>query len=158
MAAVTLIRGSARATAFKPSAVVCARSLKYELKPKPTKPPLAVPRIPQADHIDTDQELPDMHMMTASQKMEMDCDLLGIEDPYNLEPVRRHWGTKEDPVLVPSRFNHRMVCCVCDGDTVSYQMFYRGGAQRCACGQFFKLFPVKRLFKVDPEPYDPAHH
>eukprot|EP00117_Sycon_ciliatum_P050460 scpid100703/ scgid35613/ Cytochrome c oxidase subunit 5B, mitochondrial; Cytochrome c oxidase polypeptide Vb; Cytochrome c oxidase subunit VIA* len=158
MAAVTLLRGSARAVIAKPTTVAGCRTLKYELKPKPTKKPMAVPFIPQENSVD-DKYYPDAALRVGMDKLELDAEMLGIDDPYNLEPVRRHWGTKEDPVLVPARYSHRMVCCYCgDGDTVHYQMFYTGAAQRCACGQVFKLFKVKRIHKIDTPSLEGAHH
>lgn len=157
MAAVTLLRGSFRACAMKPCAVAGTRSLKYELKPKPLKPPMAVPDIPQEDYVDP-QYVPDAAIRAGVDKMEFDANLLGIEDPFNLEPVRRHWGTKEDPVLVPARFAHRMICCYCDGETTSYQMIYRGEPQRCACGQYFKIFPVRRIHKINTPALEVRHH
>ncbi|XP_049990636.1 cytochrome c oxidase subunit 5B, mitochondrial isoform X2 [Alexandromys fortis] len=42
-------------------------------------------------------------------------------DPYNLLPPKAASGTKEDPNLVPSITNKRIVGCICKLSTVSFE-------------------------------------
>ncbi|XP_011825019.1 PREDICTED: cytochrome c oxidase subunit 5B, mitochondrial [Mandrillus leucophaeus] len=65
-------------------------------------------------------------------------------DPYNILPPKGASGTKEDPNLVPSITNKRIVGCICEEDNTSVVWFWlhEGEAQRCArCGAHYKLVP-----------------
>ncbi|KAM9310984.1 cytochrome c oxidase subunit 5B, mitochondrial [Gastrophryne carolinensis] len=64
------------------------------------------------------------------------------EDPYNMFKPKAYKGTKEDPNLVPSVTNHRMVGCICEEDNTAVVWFWlrEGESQRCpSCGSFYKL-------------------
>ncbi|XP_007535782.1 cytochrome c oxidase subunit 5B, mitochondrial [Erinaceus europaeus] len=66
-------------------------------------------------------------------------------DPYNmLPPPKVAAGTKEDPNLVPSITNKRIVGCICEEDnsTVIWFWLHKGETQRCpGCGTHYKLVP-----------------
>uniref|UniRef100_A0A8C7BBP2 Cytochrome c oxidase subunit 5B, mitochondrial n=1 Tax=Neovison vison TaxID=452646 RepID=A0A8C7BBP2_NEOVI len=70
--------------------------------------------------------------------------LILFQDPYNLLPPKAAAGTKEDPNLVPSITNKRIVGCICEEDnsTVIWFWLHKGEAQRCpSCGTHYKLVP-----------------
>ncbi|KAM9841894.1 cytochrome c oxidase subunit 5B, mitochondrial [Aulostomus maculatus] len=64
-------------------------------------------------------------------------------DPYNvLTPKDIASGSKEDPHLVPSISNKRIVGCICEPDNTVVIWFWllEGEAQRCpSCGVHYKL-------------------
>ncbi|XP_058513570.1 cytochrome c oxidase subunit 5B, mitochondrial-like [Ochotona princeps] len=65
-------------------------------------------------------------------------------DPNNLLPPKAASGTKEDPNLVPSITNKRIVGCICEEDNSAVIWFWlhKGEAQRCpSCGTHYKLVP-----------------
>uniref|UniRef100_A0A8C3V8C7 Cytochrome c oxidase subunit 5B, mitochondrial n=2 Tax=Catharus TaxID=9184 RepID=A0A8C3V8C7_CATUS len=65
-------------------------------------------------------------------------------DPYSMFRPKRYTGTKEDPNLVPSITNKRIVGCVCEEDNsyVVWFWLHKGEAQRCpSCGAHYKLIP-----------------
>ncbi|CAD7686481.1 unnamed protein product [Nyctereutes procyonoides] len=64
--------------------------------------------------------------------------------PYNILAPKAGAGTKEDPNLVPSITNKRIVGCICEEDnsTVIWFWLHKGEAQRCpSCGTHYKLVP-----------------
>ena len=36
-----------------------------------------------------------------------------IKDPYEMKVKKRAKGTKEEPTLIPSVFNKRLIGCIC---------------------------------------------
>uniref|UniRef100_A0A8C3GMH5 Cytochrome c oxidase subunit 5B, mitochondrial n=1 Tax=Cairina moschata TaxID=8855 RepID=A0A8C3GMH5_CAIMO len=65
-------------------------------------------------------------------------------DPYSMFRPKRYAGTKEDPNLVPSIGDKRIVGCVCEEDNscVIWFWLHKGEAQRCpSCGAHYKLIP-----------------
>ncbi|XP_063788068.1 cytochrome c oxidase subunit 5B, mitochondrial isoform X3 [Pseudophryne corroboree] len=66
------------------------------------------------------------------------------EDPYNMLKPKSYKGSKEDPNIVPSVNNHRIVGCICEEENTAVIWFWlhKGEAQRCpSCGSFYKLVP-----------------
>ncbi|XP_012875214.1 PREDICTED: cytochrome c oxidase subunit 5B, mitochondrial [Dipodomys ordii] len=64
------------------------------------------------------------------------------QDPYNILAPKVAAGTKEDPNLVPSISNKRIVGCICEEDncTVIWFWLHKGETQRCpGCGSHYKL-------------------
>ncbi|KAM8794593.1 cytochrome c oxidase subunit 5B, mitochondrial [Eudromia elegans] len=65
-------------------------------------------------------------------------------DPYSMFRPKRYAGTKEDPNLVPSIGDKRIVGCVCEEDNscVIWFWLHKGEPQRCpSCGAHYKLIP-----------------
>ncbi|XP_036113271.1 cytochrome c oxidase subunit 5B, mitochondrial-like [Molossus molossus] len=63
-------------------------------------------------------------------------------DPYNMLAPKAASGTKEDPSLVPSITNKRIVGCICEQDNsvVIWFWLHKGETQRCpSCGTHYKL-------------------
>ncbi|KAK7895310.1 hypothetical protein WMY93_020635 [Mugilogobius chulae] len=66
------------------------------------------------------------------------------KDPYNMMKPKEYAGSKNDPHLVPSISNKRIVGCVCDEDNTAVIWFWlhEGEPQRCpSCGSHYKLVP-----------------
>ncbi|XP_022604412.1 cytochrome c oxidase subunit 5B, mitochondrial [Seriola lalandi dorsalis] len=64
------------------------------------------------------------------------------KDPYNMMKPKAYSGTKDDPNIVPSITNKRIVGCVCEEDNTAVVWFWihEGEAQRCpSCGSYYKL-------------------
>ncbi|KAJ8347072.1 hypothetical protein SKAU_G00284730 [Synaphobranchus kaupii] len=65
-------------------------------------------------------------------------------DPYNMLKPKEYAGSLEDPHLVPSITNRRIVGCVCEEDNTAVVWFWvhQGEPQRCpSCGTHYKLVP-----------------
>ncbi|XP_030058991.1 cytochrome c oxidase subunit 5B, mitochondrial [Microcaecilia unicolor] len=63
-------------------------------------------------------------------------------DPYSMLKPKEYAGTKEDPHIVPSIQNQRLVGCICEEDNSAIVWFWvhAGEAQRCpSCGAHYKL-------------------
>ncbi|XP_061449009.1 cytochrome c oxidase subunit 5B, mitochondrial [Rhineura floridana] len=68
------------------------------------------------------------------------------EDPFNMLAPKKHTGTKEDPTIVPSITNKRIVGCICeeDNNTIIWFWLHKGESQRCpSCGAYYKLVPTQ---------------
>lgn len=70
------------------------------------------------------------------------------KDPFNMSPFKKGAGTKDQPTMVPSVTDERMVGCVCHDDQfyVSYFWLYKGEPRRCQCGHWYKLYNVPDVF------------
>ncbi|KAJ6653232.1 hypothetical protein lerEdw1_010018 [Lerista edwardsae] len=67
-------------------------------------------------------------------------------DPFSMFPPKRHAGTKEDPNIVPSITDKRLVGCICEEENSAVIWFWlhKGEAQRCpSCGAHYKLVSHK---------------
>uniref|UniRef100_A0A4X2KDT4 Cytochrome c oxidase subunit 5B, mitochondrial n=1 Tax=Vombatus ursinus TaxID=29139 RepID=A0A4X2KDT4_VOMUR len=65
-------------------------------------------------------------------------------DPYNVLAPKAAPGTKEEPSLVPSITDKRIVGCVCeeDNNAVIWFWLHKGKTYRCPnCGTHYKLVP-----------------
>ncbi|XP_075063435.1 cytochrome c oxidase subunit 5B, mitochondrial [Mixophyes fleayi] len=68
------------------------------------------------------------------------------DDPYNMLKPKPYKGTKEDPHIVPSVNDQRIVGCICEEENTAVIWFWlhKGEAQRCpSCGSFYKLVAQK---------------
>lgn len=56
-------------------------------------------------------------------------------------------GTKEQPTEVPSRYDSRIVGCLCTPDAEGFRYFwlFEHEDQRCHCGHWYRLVPAKPL-------------
>merc|ERR1711872_901643 len=81
------------------------------------------------------------------EKFEKLAKLAGIDDPWDLKPFQLGAGTKEEPTLLPSMYNKRLVGHLCEDHQthLTYFYVYKGFPKRCQCGHWFKV--------VDSEPY-----
>lgn len=53
---------------------------------------------------------------TGLEKKELLAALAGIDDPYHNKPVIRGPSTKDNPTMVPSAFDARIIGCICKSD------------------------------------------
>ncbi|XP_072537211.1 cytochrome c oxidase subunit 5B1 [Salminus brasiliensis] len=91
-----------------------------------------------AGGIPTDEE-----QATGLEKVLLSASKQGL-DPYNMQKPKGCSGTKEDPHVVPSITNKRIVGCICEEDNTAVVWFWlhQGEAQRCpSCGAHYKLVP-----------------
>uniref|UniRef100_A0A8C5P9L5 Cytochrome c oxidase subunit 5B, mitochondrial n=1 Tax=Leptobrachium leishanense TaxID=445787 RepID=A0A8C5P9L5_9ANUR len=83
----------------------------------------------------------DTQQATGLEKAIMTAEEHG-DDPYSVLKPRSYAGTKEDPHIVPSITDKRIVGCICEEDNTSVIWFWlhKGEAQRCpSCGAHYKL-------------------
>ncbi|XP_076876040.1 cytochrome c oxidase subunit 5B, mitochondrial [Brachyhypopomus gauderio] len=119
MAARLLMRSVVRASA------VCRAS-----------PVTALTRGMSAGGIPTDEQ-----QATGLEKIIMRTTQEG-KDPYSIQKPKMYAGTKEEPHIVPSVNNKRLVGCICEEDNTSVVWFWlhEGDVQRCpSCGSHYKL-------------------
>jgi cytochrome c oxidase subunit 5b len=71
------------------------------------------------------------------------------QNPFNMKVVKRAAGTKDQPTMIPSAHDMRLVGCVCHEDAfyVNYMWLYSGEPKRCECGYWFKLCKAEDPFK-----------
>ena len=64
-----------------------------------------------------------------------------MQDPFLLKAVKRHASTKNNPNLVPSYYDCRVIGCVCEEDSyaITWMWLFKGEPKRCQCGHWFKL-------------------
>ncbi|XP_055593349.1 cytochrome c oxidase subunit 5B, mitochondrial-like [Uranotaenia lowii] len=78
---------------------------------------------------------------TGIEKRELLAHQAGDHDPFNLEVLKKGPGTKDNPNIVFSAFEYRLIGCICDEDsiTVQYMPMRQGELKRCECGHWFKM-------------------
>ncbi|XP_065358663.1 cytochrome c oxidase subunit 5B, mitochondrial-like [Calliphora vicina] len=93
------------------------------------------------------QEMPDpLQLCTGLQRKEIEAYMEGNCDPYHMKVLKRGCGTKENPTLIPSAFNGRIVGCICkDNRFVNYMWLERDCPKRCECGHWYRLQEVERF-------------
>ncbi|XP_046365954.1 cytochrome c oxidase subunit 5B, mitochondrial-like [Haliotis rufescens] len=79
------------------------------------------------------------------ERFEMLAKLAGVEDPFEMKVKSRAKGTFEEPTMIPSLYEKRLVGCICEEDDISinWMFLHKGEAKRCECGYWFKLDPLK---------------
>jgi len=91
-------------------------------------------------------EIPDiMDHATGLEKRELLAIAAGNKDPFGMDALKRGPGTKDQPNLVPSMEDKRMIGCICEEDSTSiiYMWLHKGDPKRCECGHWFKLVDGK---------------
>jgi len=65
----------------------------------------------------------------------------GDDDPFEMKPIKRAKGTFDEPTVISSAFEKRLIGCVCEDDalTIQWLTVYKGEPKRCECGYWFKL-------------------
>ncbi|XP_019401570.1 PREDICTED: cytochrome c oxidase subunit 5B, mitochondrial [Crocodylus porosus] len=99
---------------------------------------LAAPARAAAGGIPTDEE-----QATGLERKVLEALQKGT-DPYSMFPPKCQEGTREDPNLVPSVNEKRLVGCICEEDNSAIIWFWlhKGEPQRCpSCGVHYKLVP-----------------
>jgi len=95
-------------------------------------------------------ELPlpdDMEHAVGIEKFEKMAELAGVDDPWDLKLAETGDGTRENPTLVTSIYNKRLVGHICEEEANHITYFYvqKNEPKRCKCGHWFSC--------VDAEPY-----
>eukprot|EP00794_Sanderia_malayensis_P004901 gene4901-5548_t len=129
---------------FKPATLnQCARISTNHVRLVAERP------IPAADTIPTEEE-----QATGLERREYEAMLAGDMDPFNLNVKKGPPGTRENPTIVPSSFDQRIVGCICEEDAtmITWMILKKGAAQRCECGNFFQLVSGK-TYNIADEPH-----
>merc|ERR1712200_400723 len=69
----------------------------------------------------------------------------GDDDSFEMKPIKRAKGTFEEPTIITSQYEKRLVGCVCEEDALSIQWLtvYKGEPKRCKWGYWFKLIDAQ---------------
>ncbi|KAK2167687.1 hypothetical protein LSH36_25g04033 [Paralvinella palmiformis] len=80
-----------------------------------------------------------------AERFELLARLAGNEDPFDMNVKSRAKGTVDEPTLIPSLYDSRIVGCICEEDAVSitWMTLHKGEQKRCMCGYYFKLVPLE---------------
>jgi len=75
------------------------------------------------------------------ERWELLARLAGNEDPFEMNIKKRAKGTHEDPTLIPSMYEKRLIGSVCEEDSISihWMFLFKGEPKRCHCGNWYKL-------------------
>jgi len=99
--------------------------------------------------LDDSIDMPDsLGHSVGSERWEILAKLAGNEDPFELNVKKRAKGSVDEPTLIPSMFDKRLVGCICEEDSVTIQWMYLHRAEsgkRCACGYYFKLVDLPKV-------------
>uniref|UniRef100_A0A6M2DN19 Putative cytochrome c oxidase subunit vb/cox4 n=1 Tax=Xenopsylla cheopis TaxID=163159 RepID=A0A6M2DN19_XENCH len=88
------------------------------------------------------KRIPDiMEHATGLEKRELDALAAGNDDPFDIKAIKRNAGTLQEPNLIPSAFQSRIVGCICEEDAtaIKWMWLYQDAPKRCECGHWFKL-------------------
>lgn len=94
------------------------------------------------------EKLPDyIEHATGLERKELLARAAGNDDPFNMKVVKRGPGTKDNPNLVPSFLDKRIIGCICEEDSTSinWMWVHKEEPKRCMCGHWFKLVEAKPL-------------
>lgn len=94
-----------------------------------------------------------MEHATGLERKELEAIARGNPDPFGMKVLKRGPGTKDQPNLIPSFYEMRLVGCVCHEDAfyLNYMWLYKGEPKRCECGHWFKLVEAEDPFKDIPD-------
>ena len=55
--------------------------------------------------------------------------------------IKKRDTTKDDPILIPSAFDSRLIGCICEEEQthICWMWVHEGNPRRCECGYWFKL-------------------
>lgn len=115
------------------------------------------PADPNADPIPADKaNFPDViEHSTGEEKLFLLAFEQGIIDPYCNLPIERKgdMGSKENPILIESFMDDRMVACACEPaqNYMKYMTIYKGEQKRCQCGWWMKCVDAPRFWEKIPK-------
>ncbi|CAG2161859.1 unnamed protein product [Oppiella nova] len=107
-------------------------------------------RVDGTDVKESDIRLPDpIEHATGLEKLLLLAEEKGIDDPFCLKPRHRGPGTKENPNLVPSFEDKRLIGCLCEEDQthLNYMWVHLSEPRRCECGYYFKAVPARKFWE-----------
>ncbi|XP_035213599.1 cytochrome c oxidase subunit 5B, mitochondrial-like [Stegodyphus dumicola] len=96
----------------------------------------------------SDEKLPHyIEHATGIERKELLARAAGNDDPFGMKVMKRGPGTKDQPNLVPSFEDKRIVGCICEEDStvINWIWVHRDEPKRCGCGYWFKLVDAKPL-------------
>jgi len=113
-----------------------------------------------------DTVLHDLDGLVGHGKAEIEAFHQGISDPWEWDPIDHGYGSRQNPILVPTQLDGRDVACMCegeDGTDASFMMLtWDDPIQRCGeCGNVYKLIegPAFKMGPIDGEDhYADDHH
>jgi len=98
---------------------------------------------PQKGKVVSDKvDMPDtLGHSVGPERWELLARLAGNEDPFEMNIKKRAKGTFEEPTLIPSMYEKRLVGCICEEDAISinWMFIFKGEPKRCHCGNWYKL-------------------
>eukprot|EP00051_Salpingoeca_urceolata_P026367 m.477051 g.477051 ORF g.477051 m.477051 type:complete len:155 (+) comp20740_c0_seq1:71-535(+) len=144
----SVVRQSARAARSVRTlraAPVSARALTTSVLRAASDP---IPGDSKSTELGVTGKIPDVHeQATGIERKELNELLKGNDDPFGLAGAKEgEWGTWENPRMVPSHFDNRLVGCLCtdpDSETIAYFDVKLGEPNTCPCGQVFALEKVE---------------
>merc|ERR1711976_974567 len=93
---------------------------------------------PQKGKVESDKaSMPDtLGHSVGPERFELLARVAGNEDPFEFNVKKRAAGTKDEPTLIPSMFDKRLVGCICEEDavTINWMFLHKGEQKRCGCG------------------------
>lgn len=83
----------------------------------------------------------DMELATGIFKRELQLRQAGCDDPWAMaRPMKRGAGRENDPTVITSAFDGRLVGCLCLGDrSPKWMWLEKGSPKRCECGHYYVL-------------------
>ncbi|XP_067614144.1 cytochrome c oxidase subunit 5B, mitochondrial-like isoform X2 [Eurosta solidaginis] len=78
---------------------------------------------------------------TGIERREVLAKATGNDNPFDIKVFKRGAGTKENPNLIPSAFDARIVGCICEEDQtyVQWMWLQKSTLKRSECGHWFTL-------------------
>jgi len=109
----------------------------------------------------------DLDGLVGQSKAEIEAFHAGFSDPWEWDPIDHGYGTRKNPILVPTQLDERVVGCMCEGedgsDATYLLLTFDNPIQRCGeCGNVYKLVEGP-IFQVPPmegieDHYNDDHH
>ena len=172
-AAAKVVRHSANTVRPSTSTSVCDQLLaKCLLGNSASRTCIALPHVSfstsSTKAVDNTLQVPhDLDGLVGQAKAEIEAFHEGHADPWDWDPVAHGYGTRRNPILVPTLLDERVVGCLCegiDGSDANFMLLtWDDPIQRCAdCGNTYKLVEGPVYDKVPPydgeDHYDEEHH
>ncbi|GIX85715.1 cytochrome c oxidase subunit 5B, mitochondrial [Caerostris darwini] len=84
---------------------------------------------------------------TGLERKELLARAAGNDDPFGMNVLKRGAGTKDQPNLIPSFEEKRIIGCICEEDStyINWMWVHKEEPKRCSCGHWFKLVEAKPL-------------
>jgi len=78
------------------------------------------------------------------ERFELLAKAAGNEDPFEMNVKKRAKGTRDEPTLIPTMYEKRLMGCICEEDSISIRWMYihKGEEKRCGCGYWFKCIDL----------------
>jgi len=128
----SLLSRNVAALARRTAQISCARAMSGGPTLDPQKGKVPVDKI----------DMPDtLGHSVGPERYELLAKLAGNEDPFEMNVKKRAKGTRNEPTLIPSLYEKRLVGCICEEDAtcINWMHLHKGEPKRCECGYWFKL-------------------